>query len=412
MSILQHSLLVLCFFPSITFGVISAEIFPWAILFFIFSIRKIARQDFIFSCALIFFLSLSALTSFLLNPESDAIRSFAAYLNPIVAFIAFLNMPESWVYRSIKLVKKILLALVLLGIAQYVGILRPFEPVIQALIPRASGGTLSEFGGRGVTLLSTEPSRAGVELVFFYFIWRMTQPAKFGTVKIDIAFLAYIAFILKAAQPMAFGFVVIGLLITRRPVHLVPFVLAALIAPLVELNESNNRLLLLATKVFSSGSLSDTMLVLVNAAGPRLISIYAFITSGFSNPIGYGVGNWPVSSILALDATGYDLDQISYFRVLGEGNSIGIRGSGMLTNLMLDIGFVGTLFFIFWIFSITRRFRTNERRTLILMIVLLFKISFIGSIGEPIPWIAAALILRFNKAEWRSRRDLGVLIPA
>lgn len=396
MSILQRILLFLCFFPSITFGIISAEIFPWAILFFIVSIRIANKNDTLLTVALFFLLFLSAASSIITNPESDATRSLAAYINPIAAFIAFLNMPAGWVERSVSLAKKILIVLLALGIAQYIGLTRPFETILQSLVPRASGGALLDFGGRGVTLLSSEPSRAGVELVFLYFIWRLTQPPSAGRVAIDLTFVAYIVLFIKAAQPAAFAVITIGIFLMRRPMHLVPLVFAAMLASLIEFGPERNRILLLLSNIFSSGSVSDTLMLLVNAAGPRLVSIYAFFTWGIFNPFGSGIGSWPVSSVAALDASGVDLSQISYFQILGAGNSVEIRGSGLLTNLMLDVGVFGTMLFLLWIFAVTRRHRKNDRITLIVMSILLLKIAFVGSIGEPLPWIAAALVLRFN----------------
>ncbi|MHA6332440.1 hypothetical protein ACXYL9_02050 [Qipengyuania sp. CAU 1752] len=336
------------------------------------------------------------------NPDSDAIRSLAAYLNPLAAFIAFLRLSPAWINRSLTLASRLLVVFIVLGLAQFAGLLEPFEEYLQALVPRAAGGALSETG-RGVTLISTEPSRAGVELTLLYFMWRLGFGRQRYGIFIDVAFLAYMALVIRAAQPMGFAIVVIGLLIVRKPVQIIPFVIAALLAPLVEVGTGDSRVLYLLSNLSLQGSFSDILLLLVDAAGPRLISIYAFFQSGIFNPLGMGVGNWQESSIIALDATGFDFRTISYFQVLGFGDSIAVRGSGLLTNLMLDVGIVGSVLFLYWIFAVTRGIRFKDRDTWIIMIVLLLKVSLVGSVGEPLPWVAAAILLKANAMRHRAR---------
>ena len=43
------------------------------------------------------------------------------------------------------------------------------DPAIKLLIPRGTASSLENFG-RGVTLLSTEPSRASYEFIFIYLV--------------------------------------------------------------------------------------------------------------------------------------------------------------------------------------------------------------------------------------------------
>ena len=74
------------FFPSITFGLLSSEIFPWVLIVSIFYFRKFSF-DFVY---LIYFFVLSSLFSLLINGETDVFRSLASYLNPLFAF-AFVN---------------------------------------------------------------------------------------------------------------------------------------------------------------------------------------------------------------------------------------------------------------------------------------------------------------------------------
>ena len=74
--------------------------------------------------------------------------------------------------------------------------------IISFLIPRGSGEALSD-SGRGVTLLATEPARAGAELSLIYFIVRSTI-RKHLQIILDLIMLIYLAVILKSSTALGF----------------------------------------------------------------------------------------------------------------------------------------------------------------------------------------------------------------
>lgn len=396
MNAIRYCLLTLALFPSVTFGILTAEIFPWAVLFALVSPRKIESKDALLTVFLLLILSLSAAWSFAAYRESDAVRSLGAYLNAIAAFVAFLFMSPAWVNRSIKLARKVFIFLLILGLAQYTELLQSLDDLLSLLVPRATGGNLAEMGGRGVTLLSSEPSRAGTELVFFYLLFRLTHPSKKSFILTDIALIGYLLLIIKAAQPLALGMFAIGLFVTRSPMQVMFLILAIMITPFASMDIGGSRVLSLIGHLFSQQSFSAALSFLMNESGHRLLTIYAFFLSGMVNPLGMGVGNWPIASIQAIKETGFDTTQLRYFMLYGNGDAISVRGSGVLPNMMLDIGILGTSFFLYWIFAISKRFRLRSRVTFLIMLILLVKISFFGSVGEPLPWIVTALILRHN----------------
>lgn len=398
---IQYFFLVLVFFPSVTFGVLSAEIFPWAIIFGLVAFRRIHKCDAWFTALLVVFLSLSTLWSFK-SLGSDSVRSLAAYLNAILAFVTFMNLSHAWADRSIKLAKRILIFLLVLGIAQFANILLPLDGSLKLLVPRASGGSLSEMGGRGVTLLSSEPSRAGIELVFLYLLFRITNRSDIRFLLGDIAMIAYLIVIVKAAQPLAFGVFVIGLLIARSTKQTLfiglMFLLCImlLLTPLASFDVGGSRVLVLMEAASAKSSFSEAVFFVVNESGHRLLTIYAFVNSGLTHPLGLGVGMWQISSIQAIYETGIDITKLRYFVIHGGGDAVSVRGAGVLTNMMLDVGILGTGFFLYWIFRVTKRFRVRDMNTFVIMLILLVKISFFGSVGEPLPWVVTALILRYN----------------
>lgn len=404
MNFARYGLLVLAFFPSVTFGLIYAEIFPWATFFALISLRFIDRNDAVLTSILITLFLLSAAWSMTTNPQSDAIRSLAAFLNPILVFVALLNVSDEWVRRGIKIGKRVLIFLLCLGVGQLLGLLAPIDGLLSTLVPRASASALTNLGGRGVTLLSSEPSRAGVEIIYLYLLYRLTMRPTRSLIPEDFGILLFIVVAIKAAQPFAFSVLVLGILIVKRWYHVVILLLLLPLASLIELGSSGSRVFRLAEGISQLG-FSEAVYYVANESGHRLLSIYAFFKYGLYFPLGGGIGNWALTSIDAIELTGVDISGFRYFIIHGGGNIIGVRGSGMLSNLMLDVGIAVTGFFLFWIFRLTRRYRQTDHVTRAVLTILLLKISFIGSVGEPIPWVVTALVLRHNYLQLKAKES-------
>ncbi len=371
-------------------------------MFAIASLRYIGKKEATLTAALILAMLISAGWSLMTLRGSDAVRSLAAYLNFVLAFVTFMNLSERWQRRAIDVGCKTLGFFVCLGIAQILGILDTIDGLLSTLVPRATASALTNMGGRGVTLLSSEPSRAGVEVVYLYLLYRLIVRRRRSLIVEDVGLLVFLAVVIKAAQPFAFGVLAVGMLFVRRWYHVAFVIFVMQLAPLVHLGNSDSRIFVLLNSVKEMG-LSEALFFVANESGHRLISIYAFFIYGFLNPLGGGIGSWAVSSIEAIRVAGVNISEFRYFTVHGDGNIIGIRGSGVLSNMMLDGGIILTAIFLYWLFGITKRYRTWDHVTWVIMVTLLFKISFIGSIGEPIPWVVSALVLRDN---YRRRNEV------
>ena len=402
MDILFPVLLTLCFFPSVTFGVIEAEIFPWAFLFaLLFTTRRVVVGATSTALLLAFLGGSSIIVALGDHVDTDIARSLSAYLNFILAFLCFLSLPYSRIEQTVRIAKYILIGMVLLGIAQFMGLTAPLDGVFSALVPRASGELLLEMGGRGATLLSSEPSRAGVELAYLYFLYRLTQGYQSRLAFLDLALLAYLALVIRAAGPLAFGMLVVMMTTARSPRQMLLWAPALLLAPFIDLTQYGGRALDLISMVSSRDSLADTIFLLANESGHRLVAIYVFILHGFHDIFGAGVGLWRTSSVDALIASDVNYQSLRYFQIWGGGSAVAIRGPGVVSNMMLDIGIVGTLMFFYWVFSVTKPYRHRDAITRIVLIVLFVKIAFVGSVGEPLPWIVTAVLLRWNHHQWR-----------
>ena len=394
-----HSILILLvFFPSVTFGLIGAEIFPWAVICAVFLLRELPKNAFIPTAALLGWLGLSTLLSTLSYADADAIRSLVAYLNPIAAFLTFLTLSPTHVKKTISLANKVLIVLIGLGLLQFAGLISFLEPYLTFLVPRASVEALHEMGGRGVTLLSSEPSRAGVELVLLYLLFRMTSDYGARIIFVDLALLAFLAVVIRAAQPLTFGVFVIGALLVKKPSQIGLALLALLIVPFINLDFGMTRALFLIERLWEQSDLNSMVFFAVNESGHRLLTIYTFFQYGVSHPLGGGIGAWPITSMEAIKQSGIDIGMLRYFAIHGEGWVVAVRGSGLVSNLMLDVGIIGTALFFVWILRSTHSYRQNNRDTWLIMTILFVKIMFIGSVGEPLPWVVAALALRYCAA--------------
>lgn len=396
----------LLFFPSVTFGVISAEIFPWALVFVVVYLRRLDWA----TMGLILALVLSSLYTaiFALSQtvpvETDVLRSLATYLNIILIFKCILSLPQGQSDKLMLVARKIFIGLLFLGGLQYFSFLSGINDILQLIVPRAQGSALTEMGGRGVTLLSSEPARAGLELTFLYMLVRINQNNKPWSVLGDILFLLYIVAIIKSASAAAFALFVIGLVTGQRPVNILIGALLIVMGLALSNIELTGRFVILVTALQDFGTVRDILFFIANESGQRLIALYSFVLAGLNNPLGFGVGFWREASVMAIEASGVDYTQFRYFQLWGNGHAIAVRAPGVLPNLMLDIGLIGVLYFCYWIYRLSCGKAKSSKAKKIILLVLFVKITFFGSPGNPIPWVVTALLLRSNSQTMSTRR--------
>lgn len=399
-------IVALFFFPSITFGLLQAEVFPWGI---ILSSYIIIRQKRINKFYILFLISLLinvVIFSLYYYPDvkiPEVFRSLLAYINSSICFIAFYQASKASTFKTIKLVNVLFVFLIFLGLFQYLGLLKIFDPFFKFLIPRASSEALERVK-RGVTLLATEPARAGVSLVFLYVVVR-TISIKNKKIIGDILFLFFLIFIIKSI--MALGVFFVFILITYRAKLLRFLAVGLIVLPLIDLFGGGGRSEQMIKKIKAQQSFADATMVVVDLAGPRLISVYSSWLHTFSHPIGGGIGHWEKTSVDALLLTGVDFSKINYFKFKGDSKAIPIRSSGYVSNLVLDTGFFGVFVFFIFLYTVLNKFWKINTEAKNIIILFLFKIMFIGSVGPPDAWIATIISLKYiyfkalNKDELR-----------
>lgn len=376
----------LCFFPSINFGLLTAEVFPYAFLYGAFSIRKLNLTV----IAILGTLGCSAVYTLIsANVAGEVIRSLMAYLNPLLIFAALLQISHSHFEKFQRTALTVFKVLCVLLVIQVSGLFGFLDPVFKALVPRSFATSL---GFRGVTLLATEPARAAVEFLFVYVIARFALIPAHGRTLADIA----LGLVLLVAFRAASGILVYGvflLLFNRKLLLLgVPFGIYVI---LTSGGWENGRVVTLIVQL-SQLSWAEGWFLLINTSGNRLASIISATTYGFTNPLGGGVGNWQETSVTALKMTGIDYSQLNYFNAEWKEGTLYFRASGYMMNLLLDVGFVGFAIMSAAIYRLVHPFISDDRsgnaRRMFLLFV--FNIMIVGSVGVPVAWIATAIFIR------------------
>jgi len=387
MNLLQY----LLFFPSFTFGLVGAEIFPWAILY---AIGKKGTTD-LRLLSIMFILFLSTIITQLWYSEigwMESLRALAAYLNAIIVFFVIMRLDDYSVRRLNIVSLRVFVLLLLVGLMQYFQVFEGTGKVIDSIVPRGSWGAL-EVGGRGVPLLSTEPSRASVELIFLYAIVRynvLPQVKLIGKYifVFDVSVFLFVFVFLKSMAGLVF------LVIFFLPIYRLPFALVLLAVVLgSSVYVENNRAFSVFMSLFSSGSFTQLFSTLLNASGFRVVSVLSAYYSGVLIPIGQGVGAWELSSIKSMMMAGFAASDIQYFRYFSSGDFIGVRPASFVSNLFLDIGLMGFLLVCYLLKGVLMEV-VNLKPPFSIISLFLFSTFFFGAVGNPIPWICLALVLR------------------
>lgn len=384
---------LLLFFPSITFGLISAEVFPWGAIFAAFYMRYCSKPMLLLVGVLYISSFFALLMSFMsgANLETDAIRSLAAYLNVILVSQTLLLLGRERAVELCLLSRKIFWGLVALGFIQTLGS-DLLGSVIQLLVPRGEGSALVE-SNRGVTLLATEPARAGIELTLIYLIYRLSKDHSRKEMLTDLFVIVFQALIIKSASAVAFSAGAFAIIYFRVRADFFTSLGTILFATLLiffvttilpTMGGRTGDLILYLSDSEISG---EVLFYITNESGNRLLALYSFFLSGLHNPFGFGVGSWPYSSMIAVQESGLDYRDFRFFDVRGNGNLIPFRGPGIVSNLLLDVGIIGVILLFVLFKQVMLKYGEFNHLSRKAFWIFFFKISLFGSPGNPIVFI-------------------------
>ncbi|MBV5336617.1 MAG: hypothetical protein J0653_00990 [Deltaproteobacteria bacterium] len=157
----------------------------------------------------------------------------------------------------------------------------------------------------------------------------------------------------------------------------------------------------------------DPIPVLLDESGFRFVSVWASYKYGFTHPFGSGIGGWGNASIEAMDDIGIPASMIGFFASAADAEYDGVRPTSFAAGLMLETGITGLILFIvaFWPFVNNKAIFKNPL-TRPIIILFIFNVFALGSIGDPVPFIFFALAYRtLNIPEEASSEEVSVSDP-
>lgn len=333
--------------------------------------------------------------------ETDIIRSFAAYLNILLISQVLLLLSKNRIEFVCLISRRIFWGLLALGIIQTLGS-DLLGSLIKLLVPRGEGSSLVE-SNRGVTLLATEPARAGIELTLIYLIYRLSKGMDTSNIYTDLLVILFQALIIKSASSLAFTLGAFTIIYLNFKFDLVKALVTVLFAGILIyfvssiLPATGGRAGDLVLHIIENDLNTEVLFFVANESGNRLLALYSFFISGVTNPLGHGIGAWPVSSMLAIQESGLDYRDFRFFDVVAGGNLVPFRGPGVISNLFLDVGVIGTLVILFVFKHMLSKYRSFNEISIKAFWIFMFKILLFGSPGNPVVFIFFISVFLLSK---------------
>lgn len=398
------------FFPSISFSLVAAEIFPYAILLYIYYTIKYQKINISYLYLFIAFTLLVIFQNLLFDTnEGQVIRSYSAYVNAMSAFFVstfFLNQGNNF-NKAKNQVEIIICLFIFVALLQYFNLIDFLKPLFDLL--KSRGEASGTIGERGVSIFSTEPSRAAFEMVLLYSIVRLNIEYKWPRkiLYLDAAFIIFLLFVIKSMTGVTIFLILLAFYNLKLRKVLIPIALISLFLSLgyffntellLFLKESNNRTLLLFSKILLSGDLFE---VLIPASGFRFVSVVSSYTYAFTNFFGGGVGNWSYTSINALSFINAEQFKIPYFYYTCSDYICPVRPTSIFANIALDFGILGISFIVYFIYHFRK---IIHLKYLPVFYYLLFCFFFNSAVGHPLPWFVLSYIVALSKMEMKNER--------
>lgn len=379
----------LIFFPSITFGLMEAEIFPWVILISFFTFKKI--PNILLNITLLFLISLCyTIFNYGLDILYEFIRSASAYINALTCFLLIREFKKKNLINQnleYKFLVYLWFIMIFISLVQFSGLISDFN-IFQYLVPRALSESIGN--GRGVTVLASEPARASLHFILLSFLIRGHQFSLYNKDNKNVIFDLIVIFIMvgviKAATSIPFLMIYI---LSYRFIFFIktsPFIIFFIFNSI----EFDSRFFNIINEILLNEKLEDVFYLIFNQSGFRLISVFSSYLYGLLHPVGAGLGGWPFSSLDSLNTSGFDITRVEYF----TNNSFhSVRPTSFISSLFLDFGVFG----FFYLLSLYIYYTRNVKYcNFPILISVVFSLFFIGDVGDPVVWAALAISCKFT----------------
>jgi hypothetical protein len=399
MHIVKKILAILIFLPNIMplKMLFSSEIFPWAFLYAL-------RRNLTLTLPYIVFIAYLLISALLMLGNFSSIlvpaRAFFALLNASMIFFVIIKIDDDEFTFLRKAFEWVFIANILFGFIQFFNLFPRFlEPFMRLFIDRF---TVEAHGfGRGIAGLFAEPSYMSMSIHYYfaYFMLKrkIVHTSMQGYVAIG-ALILFDVFIIRSVTGIVMILVYLASLQnwkTLRKALVVVFVFSVLVLLISRQMDEVPRSLEVTIEFFEDKHYKDPMPLLLDQSGFRFVSVWASYKYGFTHPFGSGIGGWGNASIEAMDDIGIPASMIGFFATAAGAEYDGVRPTSFAAGLMLETGIVGLLLFLlaFWPYYTNRKV-FNDPLTRPLLVLFLFNIFALGTIGDPLPFIFFALAYR------------------
>ena len=286
-------------------------------------------------------------------------------------------------YKSF--IKNIFYAFIIFGFIQYSGLFSFLEGFFRMFVPRLYMQQMG--GGRGVSIFSSEPSRASYEFLFIYIFLRINI-FKNQQIFYDLFYFIFAIFIIKSTTGILLSSIYFSS-VYRKKLPFIILILLLAIPVFIEYFPNNRSVVILTTLISNLSILSfkNIYLFLLNESGYRLISIIAAYIYGVYTFFGTGIGNWENGISSAFKFINIDINQILIFNLTDNTGFVSTRPTAFLASFILDFALKDIIKSIYLVIPKN------------LFYTFIFYTFFVGDIGNPIPWIIVILTYKILKEE-------------
>ena len=391
----------LIFVPNITLGTNTPflgrpEIFPWTSAYAV-------RRDLRPSLAYIIFATYLVL-SFGYYVATGGIfmiglRSLMALINASIVFFTVLTVGDDeikYLNRAFWLIFGLNVAVSLMQyFAIFPGFLvRPMNFFIDRWVP-----TSWDYG-RGCSGLYAEPSyhAFGVHHYFAYAILLLNVDQKSPKGLILTAAMAIYDIVIVRSLT---GLIIMTIYVVshqnwRKAWKPVLAIAVAFVLALGWYGKSNDlpRSLEFVYHVFYSERYKDLFDYVMWEGGIRTVSLMGSYPFGLMHPFGWGLGSWPQASISSLLDLGISEIEVAFFEMYYSPYD-GFRPTAFSADLFLETGVVGFILFAvaMWPYISPKAMWQNPN-TRAVVVLFLFNMIILGTIGDPLPFLFLALAYR------------------
>ena len=391
----------LIFVPNITLGTTTPflgrpEIFPWTSAY---ALRKDLRPSvayLLFAGYLILSFGYYVATGgiFMIG-----LRSLLALLNASVVFFTVLTVGEDelkYLNRAFWIMFGLNVAVSLM---QYFEIfpsflVRPMNFFIDRWVPT------SWESGRGCSGLYAEPSyhAFGVHHYFAYAILLLNVDQKSPKGLVLTALMAIYDMVIVRSLT---GLIIMTIYVVSHQNWRKAWkpTLGLLIAFVLALGwyGSNNELprsLEFVYNVFFEERYKDLYEYVMWEGGIRTVSLIGSYPWGIMHPFGWGLGSWPQASITSLLDLGLSEIEVAFFEMYYSPYD-GFRPTAFSADLFLETGVVGFALFALAMWPyISPKTMWQNPNTRAVVVLFLFNMIILGTIGDPLPFLFLALAYR------------------